>query len=75
VAEGALERNLITYKFMHFYGIPRPFFTIRSLNRTLQMTAILKLLKLPACPLPIIAIQSQEDEEEKDLSLDFVFQL
>jgi hypothetical protein len=60
---------------MRFCGIHRPFFAIKALNRTLQMTAILKLLKLPACPLPIIAIQSREDEEEKNLSLDFVFQL
>jgi hypothetical protein len=43
---------------MRFYGIHPPFLRIRIPNHPLQIAAILKLLKLPACPLPVIATQS-----------------
>jgi hypothetical protein len=47
---------------MRFYSIHPPFLPIRTLNHILQITAILKLPKLPACPLPVIATQSQRGE-------------
>jgi len=68
VAEGALERNLLAYKFMRFYSINPSFLRTRKFDHPLQITAILKLLKLPACPLPVITTQSLvggEEGEEK----------
>ena len=61
-AEGALERNLLVFNLKRLYGIQPPFLTIRTLNHIFQITAILKLLKLSACPLPVITTQSLEGE-------------
>jgi hypothetical protein len=61
-AEGALERNLLACRFMRFYCITPSFPKTRTFDHTLRITAILKLLKLPACPFPVITTHSLDDE-------------
>ena len=63
-AEGALERNLLVCRFTRFYCINPSFPETRIFDHTLQITAILKPLKLPACPFPVITTQSLDDEGE-----------
>jgi hypothetical protein len=51
---------------MRFYSVNSSLLTTRTFDRTFQITAILKLLKLPVCPL----IQQLKRGEEAPLHID-----
>ena len=60
--EGALERNLLTYKIIRLFTIQRSFSIIRTVAHNLQIDAILKLPKLALCPLFVMMTQSPRGE-------------
>ena len=50
LAEEALERNLLSYKFIRIYFMKTSFPMARMIDHTFQKPAILKLPKLVTCP-------------------------
>ncbi|MGO8987691.1 MAG: hypothetical protein ACLQGU_08125 [bacterium] len=62
LAEEALERNLLSCKFIRIYFIKTSFPMTRMIGYAFQKPAILKLPKLVTCPLTAITTQSPKGE-------------
>ena len=62
LAEEALERNLLSCKFMRIHFMKTPFPMTTMIDYTIQKPAILKLPKLVTCPLTAITTQSLRGE-------------
>jgi hypothetical protein len=58
LAEEALERNLLSCKFIRIYFMKASFPMTRMIDYTFQKPAILKLPELVTCPLTAITTQS-----------------